>query len=112
MALGRHLEPGKHAQESGLSATRRPKQSEELSGLDIQADIVNRNGGAPLLGDVAEADDGLHVRLGVRCLVHGAHPSVFFCTLPIMKAMSTRVSRMSMVDAALTSGVTENLSME
>jgi hypothetical protein len=58
-ALGRHLEAGQHAQQCRLAAARWPEQGEELSRLDVEADIVHPDRGAPPLRNVAEADDGL-----------------------------------------------------
>ena len=120
VALGRHFEAGEHAQQRRLAAARRPEQGEELAWLDVEADIVHADRLAPPLGNVAETDDRLDGGVcgvgaaGCR-LVHDTHPFVFFCALPcitIIKAISTMVSRISMVDAALTSGVTEKRSIE
>ena len=120
VALGRHFEAGEHAQQRRLAAAGRPEQGEKLAWLDIEADIVHADRLAPPLGNVAETDDRLDGGVcgvgaaGCR-LVHDTHPFVFFCALPciiIIKAISTMVSRISMVDAALTSGVTEKRSIE
>ena len=58
-----------------------------------------------------EADD----RLDVYWLIHLTHPCGYFCPLPciiIISAISTMVTKISMVDAALTSGVTEKRNIE
>ena len=118
VALGRHFEAGEHAQQGRLAAARRPEQREELAWLDVEADIVHADRLTPPLRNVAETDDGLDGgasgAAGCR-LVHDAHPFVFFWALlciAIIMNMSTMVSRISMVDAALTSGVTEKRSIE
>ena len=115
VTLGRHFEAGEHAQQRGLAATGRSEQRKELAGRDVEADIVHGDRRAPALGDIAEADDRLERRtvadpLGPRYLL-----SAIFCPLPciiIISAMSTMVTKISMVDAALTSGVTEKRTIE
>ena len=64
----------------GLAAAGGPEQREELARLDVEADIVHRDRGAPALGDVAEADDGLHGGTGAfgQALIHGTYPFGFF----------------------------------
>ena len=47
-AIG-EVEAGDHAQQRRLAATRGPEQREELSGLDVEADIVHCHRGAPPL---------------------------------------------------------------
>ncbi len=50
------LEPGQHAQRGGLAATRRSEQRQELTGLNAQADRVDRNHAAEALGEVLQFD--------------------------------------------------------
>jgi hypothetical protein len=64
MAFARHLETGKHAQQGGLAAARRPEKCEELPWHDVKADIVHRDRRPPSLGDVAKADNRLNGALG------------------------------------------------
>jgi len=51
-AVGRLLEAADHAQTGGLSTARGPEQSEELAGLDLQIDPVDRHELHELLPDV------------------------------------------------------------
>ena len=39
----RRLEAGQHAQQRGLAAAARPEQSEELAGLDLERQMVDRH---------------------------------------------------------------------
>ena len=118
VALGRHFEAGEHAQQRGLAAARGPEQREELSRLDVEADIVDRRPWSPIACEMLRK---LMMGLTAASAPLGFAWSTvlilypFFCALPcitIIRAMSTMVSTISMVDAALTSGVTEKRSIE
>jgi hypothetical protein len=62
----RLLQPGDHPQDRRLAGAAGAEEGEELAGMDIERDIVGRNGGAEALVQGVEAQDGLGHG---RCLV-------------------------------------------
>ena len=52
----RRLQPGDDAQQRGLARARQTQQRDQLAGLDVQVDIVERNEVAEPLADVFELD--------------------------------------------------------
>jgi hypothetical protein len=106
LAFGRQFEPGNHAQQGRLAAARWAEQHEEFARHDIKADIVDRGHLAKALGDIADLDDGV---LSVIQWV-SAMP-LTPCTLSAT-AVRAMVRRIRMVEAALTSGVTEKRTIE
>jgi hypothetical protein len=73
--VGRHLEPGEHAQECRLAAARAAQQAEDFAAVDVQRNIVDRDELSELLRDVVDAYVGLGPRILpgslVRLLVVG-----------------------------------------
>ena len=53
--IGR-LEAGDDAQQRGLARARRPEQRDQLAGVDVQIDVVDRGEGAEAPADVANFD--------------------------------------------------------
>ena len=107
------LEAAEHAEQRGLAAARRPEQREEGVARDAEADLVHGGHPAVALADVFDLDD----RWGVGgCGVEVSHPSVA-ASLPgrcqrTAMMVSTTVTAISTVDAALTSGVAPKRTME
>jgi hypothetical protein len=56
-AFGRQLEACKHPEQRRFSAARSAKQAEQLSLVDVQADVVDSCEVAELLGDLLDADE-------------------------------------------------------
>jgi hypothetical protein len=63
-AFGGQLEPRDHPEQGGLAAPRRPQQDKELSGQNVEADIVDRRNLAEALGYVLDLDDRFLGRVG------------------------------------------------
>ena len=107
-AGARPLEAGEQAQQRRLAAAGRPQQREELVGADLERYLVDRGDLAEPLARPLDADDR-RVR----------HPSHAFgrpagsgrCSRIAITVRST-VTTISTVEAALTSGVAPNRTME
>ena len=101
-AFAGYFQPGQHPQQGGLAAAGRSEQREKFAHFDIEADIVDRDKAAKALGDIFKPDE--HQTLSLLAI------SVPCNFIPIsVKAM---VIAISTVEAALTSGVTENRTIE
>jgi hypothetical protein len=57
-AVGHLLEPREHAQGGALAAARRPDEDEELAVLDLEAEVVDRDGPVEPLRDLVEGHRG------------------------------------------------------
>ena len=91
--------------------------SAKNSPFDARLTLSTADHLAEALGDVAKrmiGFSGAVAPLPAFC-VHGTHPLIFFAALlcsTIMTTMSTTVITIRMVEAALTSGVTEKRTIE
>src|SRR5262249_10247634 len=106
LAVARSLEAGEHAQQRGLAAARRPEQGEELALPNLEVRVVDGDDrAAEALVNVADGDDGFAV----------AHDAIVFPErdwIHMATIVTDRVSTISTVDAAFTSGVTLWRTME
>ncbi len=105
LARARDLEAREHAQQRGLAAARRPEQREELVGADVERDVVDRARRAEALGHALDAHDRRGAHAG------SSAPRSGRCRR-IASTVSTTVTRISTVEAALTSGVAPKRTIE
>jgi hypothetical protein len=104
-ARARPLEPGEHAEQRGLAAARRPEQREELVRPDLEAHVVDRDHAAKALGHARDAHDRRPAHAPASAV------SVGRCRR-IAITVSTMVTAIKSVEAALTSGVAPKRTIE